>query len=968
MSPKTKVISPPVNPFWVIIGASAGGLDALKELLSDLDKSLPAIYLIAQHLDPKHPTILRDLLSRITDIPVELVDQDIVPKPNKIYIVSPGHNAVVEQGRIKLTPAAEIGPKPSVNLLLNSAAEGLGEKAIAVILSGTGSDGAQGVGAIKAAGGIVIAQTESTAKYSGMPNAAIDSGAVDLILDPENMAKELKGYIESSGTLLQKIAIPQAKTTLESIFQKLLDQTGYDFSGYKLKTIQRRIARRMAVHKLVVLEDYLTLLSSSITEVESLFKDLLISVTDFFRDSEAFADLEFVINQLVDNCEEGGHIRVWVPGCAGGEEPYSISILFHQSRQKYKKHVNFQIFATDIDENALSSARKGQFTVTQVKNLDPELLKQYFVEKDGIYSIYKSIRDQVVFARQNLVMDPPFSRLDLISCRNVLIYFSHELQKQVFQTFHFALKPNGYLFLGKSESATSCTPELFDVYKKRSQLFRRKKTSLSNQLDHVSSAASVARIRQSRDMGKPLMQNKNSIVDSLDQILLDQIVPTVVVVDESGHVMHIRGDVSRYLNFPQGRIDTNILTLIRDDIKVDVRALLQKAKRDGQASTQALFYKHDDAESALFIAIKRIAIEGIGAQGAFLISFTLVDLSEAFVSGTGLLSEDAHVSNENLRKEIAVFKERLQTSIEELETTNEELQSTNEELQSANEELQSANEELQTANEEMQSTNEELSTVNQELEVKTYELEQVNNDLENMLAKMNEVIVLVDNRLRVQRLTKLAREVLGLDKDVVGQTITTLGMQVDVPNLRQELLNVIETEKSVTLRVRRGSVVYHLRMVPYKSDLVKVVGVMMFFENTVHRSKLDPSIDCHITLKHLADYLPFTLISIDEIGVMTFVSPNIMELLGYDSKELLHQNVSVLMPEPYSSHHDGYLTDFIDGKTEGMMSQWRDVTALHQSGKRMLLKLRVEDTWINAERHFLGYLCLPEKLHECARL
>jgi len=952
------------TPFWVIIGASAGGLDALKDFLSGLDSRLSAIYLVAQHLDPKHPTILRDLLARITDIPVELVDKDTLPKPQTVYIVSPGHNAMIQQGRITLTPAAEIGPKPSINLLLHSAAEDLGEKAIAVILSGTGTDGAQGVSAIKAAGGLVVAQSEISAKYSGMPNAAIDTGAVDIILAPEKMAEELKGYIESSGTLLQKMAIPQAKTTLESIFQKLLDQTGYDFSGYKLKTIQRRIARRMAVHKLIALDDYLTLLSSSSAEVESLFKDLLISVTDFFRDPEAFEDLEAIIDELVDKHQEGEQIRVWVPGCAGGEEAYSISILFHQARQKFKKGVHFQIFATDIDEGALSTARKGQFSLSQIKNLSPALLKQYFIEKDGLYIIHKSIRDQVVFARQNLVMDPPFSRLDLISCRNVLIYFSLELQKQVFQTFHFALKPGGYLFLGKSESASSSTPELFEAFQKRSQLFIRKKISLSNRMDHVSSAVSVARTKQRRDVGKPLMQDKNTIINLLDQILLDQMVPTVVVVDASGHVMHIRGDVSRYLSFPQGRIDTNILTLVRDDIKVDVRALLQKAKRDGHASTQALFYKHNDTDSALFIRVKRIEIQDAGAQEVFIVSFTLVDLSDAFVSGTGLLTEDAVISNDNLRKEVAIFKERLQTSIEELETTNEELQSTNEELQSANEELQSANEELQTANEEMQSTNEELSTVNQELEVKTYELEQVNNDLENMLEKMNEVIVLVDNRLRVQRMTRLAGEVLGIDNRALGQALTTLGMNVDIPNLRQELLNVIETEQESIIRVRRGPVVYHLRMVPYKSDAVKVVGVMMFFENAMHKSKLDPSIDCHVTLKHLAYYLPFTLVSIDEMGVISFISPKIKALLGYEAAELLHQNVRVFMPEPYASHHDGYLNDFVVGKTKGVMSQWRDVTALHKNGERLLLKLKVEDTWINAERHFLGYLCLPELLDE----
>lgn len=953
------------SPFWVVIGASAGGLDALKELLSCLDKSLPAVFLVAQHLDPKHPTILRDLLARITDLPVVLVDDDTRPQTNTIYIVSPGHNAMVQDQKIKLTPAAEVGPKPSINLLLNSVAQDIGEHAVAVILSGTGSDGAQGVAAIKAASGLVVVQSENTAKYSGMPNAAVETGFVDLVLSPSDMASQLKGYIESAGQTLLKVVEPKAQSLLERIFQRLLDQTGYDFSGYKLKTVQRRIARRMAVHKVLTLEDYVTLLMSSAEEAESLFKDLLISVTDFFRDGEAFNDLAEVIDKLVEVHEESDQLRIWVPGCAGGEEAYSIAILFLKARNKYRKPLNFQVFATDIDEFALSQARKGIFNAAQIKTLDTEVLQDFFHKKDGYYLIHKSVRDHVVFARQNLVMDPPFSRLDLISCRNVLIYFSVELQKQVMQTFHFALKPDGFLFLGKSESASPGTPELFDPYNKKSQIFRRKNTSLSVKSDHISSAVTVARTRKQQNH-KTIMvsQDKNKILAQLDQLLLDQMVPTAVVVDAAGQVLHLRGDVSRYLVFPQGRIDTNILTLVRDDLKVDIRALMQKAKREGEASTQALFYDNSEVENALFITVKRVKIDSQSTQEVFLISFTQVDLSEAFISGTGLLNDDSRLVNENLRKEVSVFKERLQTSIEELETTNEELQSTNEELQSANEELQSANEELQTANEEMQSTNEELSTVNQELEVKTYELEQVNNDLENMLAKMNEVIVLVDTRLRVQRLTKRAAKVLSIQTSDIGQTITTLGINIDVPNFRQELLSVIETEIETHLRVRKGSVVYQLRLVPYKSDETRVVGVMLFFENPTHRSNLDPEIDGHVTLQHLGRQLPFGLVSIDETGVMTYVSERVQALLGYSEQELLHQNVKTLMPDPYRQHHDGYLYEFSQGNSKGSIGRWRDITTQHKSGERLLLKLQTQQTWINAERHYLGYLALPEEVEQ----
>ena len=952
---------PKTAPYWVVIGASAGGLEALKELLAGLKAETPAIYIVAQHLDPKHPTILKDLLARSTDLPVTLVEEDLKPEVGQVYIVSPGHNALVEKGRIHLKPAAAVGPKPSVNLLMTSLAEDQGEQAIGVILSGTGSDGAQGMMAIKSASGLALVQTENTAKYTGMPQAAKETGFVDLELAPGAMAEEIAGYIDSAGKALSKISVPKVKSNLEKIFQRILDQTGYDFSGYKLKTVQRRIARRMAVHKVVTLDDYLTLFLSSGKEVECLFKDLLISVTAFFRDEDAFKDLSAVVDQLVADTAEDQTLRVWVPGCANGEEAYSLAILFHEARSRARKEISFQIFATDIDEFALSLGRRGTFSLSQIKNIPEALYSRYFTERDGQYFVNKIIRDQVVFARQNVIMDPPFSRLDLISCRNLLIYFSTELQKQVFQTFHFALKPKGVLFLGRSESATSSCPELFDPLVKKSQIFVRKNTNLSQRVDQVASANSLAHSRQQRTLGaaQPLLQEKHQAVAQIDRMLLQELLPIAIVVDASGQVMHLRGEVSRYLSFPQGRIDTNILSLIRDDIKIDVRALLQKARREGSATTQALFYKETQAQAALFLSVKQVHTDQ--GQELYVLTFSEVDLSEAFISGTGLLDQEGHISNENLRKEIQVFKDRLQSSIEDLETTNEELQSTNEELQSANEELQSTNEELQTANEELQSTNEELSTVNQELEVKTYELEQVNNDLVSMLAKMNEVILLVDNRLRLQRYTAKASQLFDIHASDVGQTITTLGLSVDIPNLRQELLNVIEMDREQQLRVRKGADVFLLRLVPYKSDDTKVVGVMLFFENTGAYGHLNRDADSHRTLKLLGDYLPYSLMVIDEMGVITYVNRQIHSLLGFEPQDLLHENLKIIMPEPYSRHHDSYVQSYIKGQGHNLMGQWRDITALTKQRERKLLKIRVEETWINAERHFIGFLLAKEE-------
>ncbi|SFB78285.1 two-component system, chemotaxis family, CheB/CheR fusion protein [Marinospirillum celere] len=819
------------KPYWIAVGASAGGLDALKDLLSAFDTNINATIIIAQHLDPKHPTLLKDLLSRSTRLPVHLVEENIRPQPGEIYIISPGHNALVEQGQLQLKPAAEVGPKPSASMLMTSLAEDQGEQCIGVILSGTGTDGSEGVMAIKSANGLVITQSEETAKYSGMPKAAVDTGFVDLTLPPAAIAHEIQDFIVSAGKTLSKLSVPKVKSSLEKIFQRIYDQTGYDFSGYKMKTIQRRIARRMAVHKVVTLDDYVTLFLSSGKEVESLFKDLLISVTSFFRDKQAFEDLALTLDKLLEETEDQDQLRIWVPGCANGEEAYSIAILLQQARSRLQKEVPFQVFATDIDEFALSQARRGIFSQSQVKEVPDELLKKYFTLKGDQYFIQKRIRDQVVFARQNVIMDPPFSRLDLISCRNLLIYFSAELQKQVFKTFHFALNSRGYLFLGKSEAAD---PELFEPLVKQSQIFVRKKTSISKRRDQASSAASLLGSRKHKDDQQPaLSQEKKNVAEQIDRMLIEKLLPTAAVLDSEGQVMHLRGNVSPYLSFPQGRIDTNILSLIRDELKIDTRALLQKARQEGQASTQALFYNQNQAEKALFLNMKEVELEESGKL--YVLTFTEVDLSEAFISGTGLLSEEGQISNENLRREINVFKERLQSSIEDLETTNEELQSTNEELQSANEELQSTNEELQTANEELQSTNEELSTVNEELEVKTYELEQANSHLENMLAHMNENIILVDHRLRVQRFTARASEFFDLVSSDLGQTITTLGINLDLPNFRQALLNAIEKNAEEAFPVKVENEDLLLRLVPYQSNHnQQVEGVMLFFEHKRH--------------------------------------------------------------------------------------------------------------------------------------
>lgn len=947
------------HPHWIFIGASAGGLDAIKTFLTHFTSFDGNYLVIAQHLDPKHPTILRDLLARITDTPIVLVTEDTVAEPGNIYIISPGHNAKIQHKKIELSPAAEIGPKPSIDLLLKSAAASLGEQAIAIILSGTGSDGAQGVVDIKASNGLTFVQDSDTAKYSGMPLSAINTGAVDLVLPPEKIAQQITYFIENSQLQTETITLDSANAKLERIFNVLMNKTGYDFSGYKHKTVNRRIARRMVVNKTDSLDDYIVLLEASSNEVDQLYKDLLISVTDFFRDREHFRALEKVIDERIKNSANQDSMRVWVPGCANGQEAFSIAFLIYQSSIKYNKDINFQVFATDIDENALNMGRRAYYSISQVDNVPSELLERFFTEKNGHYLVAKKIRERVLFAKHNLVMDPPFSKVDIISCRNLLIYFAPNLQKEIFHTFHFSLKSDGILFLGKSESPVNISPELFEMHIKRAPIFMRKKIDLTDVNDQLKSANNFARQKLNAPKPNPIIASKNpsgAAKESLENQMLETLIPASIIVDSSGSIIHLKGKVNEFLSFPQGKINMNILTLIRDDLKVDLRVLLSKAEKDGQASSPVIF--SDDAmnQESLMIVINRLS-SSEGTTNFFAIGFLPVPFNNLFSHTPDSSQDDSSEQNVNqfLRQEVENFKERLQTTVEELELTNEELQSTNEELQSANEELQSANEELQTSNEELQSTNQELTTVNQELEIKSYELEQVNQDIESMLQNMNEAVIMIDNRLRLLRWTSVAEQLLHLDIAHTNQTITTIGLPVDIPELRQNILHVIETGDTQSVRVRNQEQVYNLRLQPHYGEGDTLSGVLMFFDEPQSEAKRKGiHVDCHRNFELIGDMIQQGLIVIDCEGAITYLNQAGSEIIGYPLEDIHFKSIDTIFPNILSSE---FIHTLKSEKTQ-TFGRWQEYSIERNDHSRVLCEFRFEKTWVNSERHYLAFLRL----------
>jgi len=945
--------------FMVVIGASAGGLEALNEFLSSYDVDSDTVTLVAQHLDPKHPTILRDLLSRATDLPITLLNDSTFLESGQIYIVPPGVNAEIVNKQLVLSPASEVGPKPSISRLLSTAAKSYGEHLIAVILSGTGSDGAQGVMDVKAASGLSFVQEPSTARYDGMPNAAIDTGMVDKVLPAKEIAVHVQNMINIFESGKHDIVTNGKDDTttshlLDQIFQRILEQTGYDFSGYKSKTINRRINRRMAVNRIENLEDYVILLQSENKEVQALFKDLLISVTEFFRDTEQFEELREQLDLLVKEVPASEGVRVWVPGCANGEEAYSIAFLLHDLIYKSGAEITYQVFATDIDEAALERGRLGVFAASSVDGFVADDFKQRFFKKidQDQYQVIKHIRDRVLFAKHNLVMDPPFSKIDLISCRNLLIYFSPELQRRIFQTFHFSLKPRCLIFLGKSESPSNIAPEYFDLVTKKAQIFKRKSLNISPRLSfHEKSYLSNAS-RKSGTVSKSRgVTKERTLSDLLDDAVKQALMPDALVINSTGEILHISGHMDDYLTFATGELGTNIYSLIRKDFKLDVRALVQKATRDGQAFSQVIFYQKQDGERfGLILVIEKVVVDF--NQELYALGF--FNLKNALDFQGQSETENFNYSIDFLQNEVNLYKSRLHETIEDLELTNQELQTINEELQSSNEELHSTNEELQTSNEELQSTNEELVTVNEELEIKGLELEQVNSDLEHMLENMNEIIILIDNRLRLLRYTHAARDILGFESTDIGQSIISIGLKFDVIDFRSKLINVIESKQSMVLTTRLQKEAYDLSIKPLFNVVKEIKGIAMVLSQRFEVSGNNESgWEPYHLMGSLSDQM---MIIIDQQGVMLYVNAVTEAMTGFTQDDLLYQNISILMPAPFANAHNVYIEDYLEGKSSGVMNQRRQVTYVRKDHQRALAELIVSECEINQEPMFIGLM------------
>lgn len=798
---------PQVRPFLIGIGASAGGLEALSNLIAALPTDLGVAYILIQHLSPTHRSMMVQLLGRETAMSVLEVTDGVVPDADTIYVTPPGTNVVLRDGHVVLQEAPkEAMPRPSVNAFFSSLAAEKGEDAIGVVLSGTGTDGAAGLREIKAVGGFTFAQEPQSAKYNGMPQAAIDTGCVDWVLTAEGIAREIAQIVRSHGSVTVTVNPPTATTTLKKLLMRVKQQTRIDFSGYKEGTLWRRIERRMAARHMTGPDDYLALVEAEPEELDHLCKDILISVTAFFRDPDAFTVLRGALQKLLEGKQVGDEIRAWVAGCATGEEAYSIAIMLAELLGSNVSQYRIQIFATDLDMNALGVARRGAYPETALAELDPELVNRYFVRSSDRYEVSRTLRDMVVVARQDLVQDPPFLRLDLVTCRNVLIYLQNELQSKVLATFHYGLRPGGYLFLGKSEGIFR-QEGLFEVMDKAARLYQR-------------------RPGESRLIPLPLLrlpdtrERRGSSQPDLQQRLLDAAVgiyvPAAILINASFEIQHMHGEVAPFLVVAAGKPTINLQQLIRREFRTDLSLLVHQVE---QKLTSAFGRVHNitTSEGKLRVHMSVHPLERGVSSSYFLVAFDpVVATKDVGVPLQVETSGDA-VDVKAMEEELISTRERLQTVIEELETSNEEMQALNEEVQAANEELQSSNEELEAANEELQSTNEELTTVNEELQVRSGELAEALNDLEKIQNSVGFPILVCNEEMALTRFNSPAASIFLLSNKSIGQSLPAMrlppGMKDFSPRVRDALQSNQRAEESIFSNERH----YLLHIAPYET-------------------------------------------------------------------------------------------------------------------------------------------------------
>lgn len=843
------------------IGASAGGLEAFELFFNHMPSKSGMAFVVIQHQDPEQPSLLPEILQRYTEMQVMAVGDGVKAMPNTVYIKPPDYDISIIQGKFTLTrPSRTDGrSKMTIDVFFRQLAEDQDGKAVGIILSGMGSDGTLGIRALKEHSGITMAQEPSSATFRDMPQSAIATGFVDYVAMPEELPELLNSYVNASSEISQASApqtaqlqqvIPQTvalEGTLAKIFVLIRSKTGQDFSHYKRSTIMRRIERRMGLHRITNIDDYARYLQDNPPEVEILAKEMLIGVTQFFRDPDMWQRLQKnVLPGLIQSKPEDSVLRVWVVGCSTGEEAYTIAIVLQESLDTLGKigEIKFQIFATDTDNDAIDIARLGKYPSNIEVDVSPERLERFFIKEDGTYRIRQQLRDTVTFATHNIIRDPPFAHLDILSCRNLLIYLSLELQKKLIQLFHYALDPRGILILGISESIGEFH-DLFSTLDSRCKIFQRTDvpSSLHASLGGPLTAFAVPSSAHETWVQPHTTATGPSIATIAQEQLLKSFAPPAVIVNENGDIMYIHGRTGKYIELSPGKANMNVLSMARDGLRYTLHSAIRTAAREKREAAEEGSVEINGKLQLVRLIVRPLP-KRLGMTDLFLVAFQdLPEPQQASLEKPTEVTSEPDIRIAELEKELVNSRAQLQHITEERQSAQEELTTMNEELQSMNEELQSTNEELTTSKEELQSMNEEILTVNSELQAKIVTLSQNQDDMKNLLQSTRIPMLFLDNELKVRRFTEDIKPIVRLIENDIGRPITDFKLNLSDESFVEDIREVLATlqVKNKYVKILDGKW-FQMTIRPYRTYDNRIDGVVLTFNDITAIKKLEQSI------------------------------------------------------------------------------------------------------------------------------
>ncbi|MEQ8170563.1 MAG: CheR family methyltransferase [Candidatus Eremiobacterota bacterium] len=913
-----------IKPFHIVcIGGSAGSMEALEVFFSRIPERNGLAFVLAIHNLPGQEEVMLKAVECHTKMNVLEVKDGLKAMANTVYIIPAEQYITIKKGFFKSVE------RPSqtgmIDFFLAHLSEDEEERAICIILSGMGTDGTAGVKAIKDKFGMVMAQNCESAQYDTMPASVIDTGLVDYIASPEALPEKLMAYVKYYSQTIEGISSGEGEhmSAFQKIFRLINSQTGHDFSFYKKNTICRRIERRMKLNQIGTITDYIRYIQENSHEIDFLFKELLIGVTNFFRDDEAFRLLrEEAVETLLEKKGKGDIIRVWVPGCATGEEAYSIAMVFLESlNESGEKDIpRIQIFATDIDKFSIDKARLGLYPLSINAHVSPERLTRFFIQENNAYKIRKELREMIIFAPQNVIMDPPFTKLDILSCRNLLIYLIPEIQKKLIPLFHYTLNKEGVLFLGSSETIGNFH-DLFTPLDNRWKIFRKKDTSsvLTGIMNFSSSV-----ITEEKDLYHHMEKTHKGIEidigDITRRILLEGYTPPAVIINEKGDILYINGKTGKYLEPSPGRANMNIIAMAREGLKFELSSALHKAViRQREIFLPSLKVRTNGNFHPVNVTIKPL-VNYEGMKGLFMVVFEdLVMAPKGFVKKKNKNdTEKKEISTvTELERELEYTKEHLQSTIEEMETSQEELKSTNEELQSTNEELT-------TSKEELQSLNEELVTVNSELQNKIDELSQTNSDMKNLLNSIEIATVFLDNNLCIKRFTPQATKIINLINSDIGRPVNHIVTNLEYTDLVKDVTDVLETMIFKEVQIEsKDNHWYLLRIVPYRTlDNIINGTVLTFIDITGLKQLQEFQIESDRRLRMVIENMPVMIYAFDENHKVITWNKECERVTGYSAEEIKGSNIyRILCPD------DGTGKSIIAEKNDADYHNWKwDIT------------------------------------------